>query len=33
MVSPRVTPFDPGPIGVPTSEPNWEDFAPQQPKG
>lgn len=33
MVSPRVAQFDPGPLGVPIPEPNWEDFAPLQPKG
>ena len=33
MVSPHVAPFDPGSMGTPTPGPNWEDFAPVQPKG
>jgi restriction system protein len=32
-VSPRVAQFDPGPLGIAIPAPNWEDFAPLQPKG
>ncbi len=33
MVFPRVPPFDPGSLGLPIPSPEWEDFAPIQPKG
>ena len=33
MVSPHVAPFDPGSMRTPIPRPNWEDFAPVQPKG
>lgn len=33
MVSPRVPPFDPGPLGLAIPAPNWDDFTPIQPRG
>jgi restriction system protein len=33
MVSPRVAPFDPGPLGLLIPAPKWEDFMPTPPRG